>query len=120
MRVPRTTRSVPSSWLTYGGLAGLYIASVRSRRSTQLSPHFTSCLIPKERCRTHLCDITAQIQITHDVRRSNSTRVLNAHVGVDAHYEHSLDTTGFQEAIHLAPVIRYAVCNMSALKVQFI
>ncbi len=40
------TSCVPSSWLTYGGSAGLYIASVISRTSITFRPHRTICLMP--------------------------------------------------------------------------
>src|SRR5438132_727062 len=44
-----TTNRVPSSWLTYGDLAGLYMVSVRSRTRITCMPRVARALIAKER-----------------------------------------------------------------------
>lgn len=49
-----TTRSVASSWDTYGDFAGLYIQSVRSLKRIGENPHQTSCLMANVRFRMHM------------------------------------------------------------------
>ena len=49
-----TIRSVPLKWLTYGGMAGLYIVSVMSRTSTTFLPFLAICRRPNGRPSTHM------------------------------------------------------------------
>jgi hypothetical protein len=45
---------VPSSWLTNGGILGLYIASVKSRTRVQRMPQRVICLMANDLPRTHM------------------------------------------------------------------
>ena len=76
-----TTKPVPTSWLTYGGMAGLYIASVKSRINATSTPHRTICLMAK-------------------------VPVQNAHIGMNAHNQQMGDPLVLQVTIHLCPLIR--------------
>src|SRR3954462_14028268 len=49
-----TISRVPSKWLTYGGIFGLYMVSVRSRTRATVLPFLAICRRPNGRPSTHM------------------------------------------------------------------